>query len=191
MPYAKLATALVMVAVLGTGCTRAKDRASPDTTIAPSPPIEVQLRPSGAAVESDDPYRLQVAKAVPELDRFLTRFLHVAFNPAAARGGYAGFTKFFIADLQTQVNRDMASLTLGPGGARVERMVATEPALAVTKVLLRKNKPLAASVILTLEGTASTGDQEGAVSLDADLYLLRGKGGWTIASYDSKAVVPE
>jgi hypothetical protein len=128
-------------------------------------------------------------RAVPELDRFLTRYLTVAFDPAAARAGYPDFSRFFDPGLRRPVMRDMASLSLGRAGGNLSE-VRTQPASARAVFLIEGARPLAATVRLSLDGQAAGPGGPVPISLRSTLQLERGPRGWRIASYDSRAQVP-
>ena len=128
-------------------------------------------------------------RAVPELEVFLTRYLTAAFDPDAARAGFPGFSRFFDPGLRQAVVRDLASLSLGRAGGNLTE-VRTEPANASTVFLIEGARPLAATVVLSMRGSASGPAGRTPISLSSTLQLERGPHGWRIASYDSRAQVP-
>jgi hypothetical protein len=113
-----------------------------------------------------------------------------AFDPATARAGYQGFSRYFDPALRAAVIRDMASLSLGPGGARLTQ-VSTRPAGARAVFLIADGRPVAATVQLDLDGTAGADGSQTPISMRAAFQLERVTGGWRIAAYDSQATVPQ
>jgi hypothetical protein len=54
-------------------------------------------------------------------------------------------------------------------------------------VLFSGNRPAAATVTISFDGTATTAQGSGPVRVHSVLQLLAGQPGWRIAAYDSKA----
>jgi len=149
----------------------------------------VQLTASAKGDRAERALKGASRRASPELEQFLTRYLTTAFDPAAARGGFQGFSQFFQPELRASVNRDLASLSIGRDGARLTE-VRTRPAAARAVLLIEHGRPLAASVVLRMQGTARTTGGPGPLGLDSTFQLLRGTRGWKITAYESSAKVP-
>jgi hypothetical protein len=183
------------IAVVVAGCSEGGERAQPAASSTITSAAAAPNRPSvrvTASAKGDRPERLLKGasrRATPELQRFLTRYLSVAFDPAAARGGFQGFSEFFQPGLRPAVIRDLASLSLGREGGRLTE-VQTRPAGARVVFLVEDGRPLAASVVLRMQGSARAPAGQGALSLDSTFQMQRGQGGWKIAAYDSSAKVP-
>jgi hypothetical protein len=186
--------ALVAVSVcLVAGCSRGQGQApaappgTTATTRAPDPTVSVSASARG---EGGHRALAQAAtRATPELRTFLTRYVRTAFDPAAARAGYPGFSRYFDPALRAAVVRDIASLTLGPGGARATQ-VSAKPAAARAVLLIAGGRPVAATVRLQVDATATAGAAGTPVGLRATFQLERVAGGWRIVAYDSRATVP-
>jgi hypothetical protein len=189
-PVLVLATVLLVATA---GCTRGRDReeaSSQATTTAPAPVVPtVAVKASAKGSGSGAALAKAAASAAPELDLFLTRYLTVAFSPAAARDGFPDFSRFFNPDLREAVVRDLASLSLGRAGGGLTG-VRTDPASARAVFLIEGARPLAATVSLRMSGSATGPGGQLPISLQLVLALERGAQGWKIASYDSKAEVP-
>jgi hypothetical protein len=186
-----IGAALAVVLVTGCGGDGAKEPgpAAPTTTTAvPAPTVSVTASARGDG--SAGALKQAATKATPELQTFLTRYVTTAFDPATARAGYQGFSRYFDPALRQAVTRDMASLSLGPGGAKLTQ-VSTRPAAARAVFLIAGGRPIAATVRLEVDGTASAGGGQTPISLRAAFQLERVTGGWRIAAYDSQATVPE
>jgi hypothetical protein len=188
-PFAALALAVA----LG-GCTRDPAEPAPAVTSAPATTtpraISVRVRAS-ASGDGRGPALTQAAKtATPELEGFLTRYLTIALDPAAATGGYAGLRAFFDPALRKAVARDLRALSLGPGGARVTA-VSARPASAATRFLIQGSRPIAATVRLSVDGTvAGTEGAAAPLQLRAVFHLERTGSGWRIVDYTSQGRTP-
>jgi hypothetical protein len=188
-----VAVGAVAVALVA-GCTgddaKEPGPAAPTTTTAAASAPTVRVTASARGDGSAGALKQAATRATPELQAFLARYVTTAFDPATARAGYQGFSRYFDPALRQAVSRDMASLSLGPGGARVTH-VSTRPAGARAVFLIADGRPVAATVQLDVDGTAGADGGQTPISLRAAFHLERVTGGWRIAAYDSQATVPQ
>jgi len=189
-----VAVAAIAAVAMVAGCTgdEAKEPgpAAPTTTAAAAAAPTVRVTASARGDGSAGALKQAATRATPELRTFLTRYVTTAFDPATARAGYEGFSRYFDPALRQEVVRDMASLSLGPGGARLTQ-VSTRPAGARAVFLIADGRPVAATVQLDLDGTASADGSQTPISMRAAFQLERVTGGWRNAAYDSQATVPK
>lgn len=193
-----LVPALVMsIAVLVTGCVGGGDgrgspgapaaRPTPTHASATSNPLTVKV----TALGDGDAATLQRAAtaATPELQRFLARYVAIAFAPSKPVDPRGEFAALFDAPVRGRLQRDIAALSLGPGSERVSS-VRLDPVTATAVLYARRGKPLASTVRLGVEGMAVRGDAETPISMRSTFQMLRGTGGWVIVAYDSQTKVP-
>jgi hypothetical protein len=186
------AVLLVAVALLVAGCSSGKKQQAAPTSTTPSTatqaagPLQLRLTTTARGPERGfNPSR--AAKQVsPDLQRFLTRYLTVAFlQPAQAKSGWRNLLAMFDAPVRTTAKRQLDSLALGSAASKVTQ-VRPGKADARAVVLFANGHPAAATVQLSFDGTADTAQGSGPVRLRSTLQLLGGQPGWRIASYNSQ-----
>jgi hypothetical protein len=171
-------------ALLLAGCGSTRPEVTGTTTL-PEPTPELRVR--AAAHGPGDPAALAraAARATPELEGFLGGYLAVAFQPGG--GDRAAVLRgFFDPGVHAAVGRDLPALAPGAaGGARA----ALAPGSATATFLVDAVRPLAATVVLELTGTAGPPRRPVPVGLRGRFQLLRGPRGWRIAAYETRARV--
>ena len=187
------AVVLVAVALLVAGCSSGKKQpqAAPTTTpttAAPvAGPLQVNLTTTARGPEQGFNPGRAAKQVTPDLQRFLTRYLTVAFlQPAQAKSGWKGLLSMFDPPVRTAARRQLDSLALGSAAGKVTR-VRPGKANARAVVLFSNGRPAAATVQLSFDGTADSAQGSGPVRLRAVLQLLGGQPGWKIAAYSSQA----
>lgn len=186
------AVLLVAAALLVAGCSSGKKQPQAATTTTPATaapvagPLELNLATTARGPERGF-NRSQAAKqATPGLQKFLTRYLTVAFlQPAQAKSGWKDLLGMFDAPVRTAARKQLDSLALGSAAGNV---TAVRPGRADAQavVLFSNGHPAAATVRLSFDGTADSAQGSGPVRLRSTLQLLGGQPGWRIAAYDSK-----
>lgn len=184
---------LVAVALLVAGCSSGKKQqpqAAPTTTpstAAPAAgPLQLQLTTAARGPERGFNPSQAAKQVTPDLRRFLTRYLTVAFlQPQQAKTGWKDFLGMFDAPVRTSAKRQLDSLALGSAATKV---TAVRPGKAGARatVLFVSGRPAAATVQLSFIGTATTAQGSGPVRVRSVLQLLAGQPGWRIAAYDSQ-----
>jgi hypothetical protein len=185
------AVLLVAVALLVAGCSSGKKQpqAAPTTSPSTAPvagPLQVNLTTTARGPERGFNASQAAKQASPDLQKFLTRYLTVAFlQPAQAKAGWKDLLSMFDAPVRTAAKRQLDSLALGSVASNV---TAVRPGKANARavVLFSNGHPAAATVRLSFEGTADSAQGSGPVRLRAVLQLLGGQPGWRIAAYDSQ-----
>jgi hypothetical protein len=187
--------ALLTAVLLGTGCTSG-DRPEPDqatgtSAAAPArPALKTRLVTTAKVPPSGPDARRAAMQAAPGLQRFLDRYLTVAFVEAA--GGEAGWDRLlglFDKPVRASARRQLDALSLGAAAPSV-RAVRPDRASARAVVLYRERRPAAATVRVVFDGTADTAKGSGEVHLRSVLQLLASGGGWRIAAFDSRTGPP-
>jgi hypothetical protein len=182
---------LVAVALLVAGCSSGKKQqqaaaTTTPTTAAPARPLRVNLTTTARGPERGFNPSQAAKQAAPDLKKFLTRYLTVAFlQPAQAKSGWKGLLVMFDTPVRTAARQQLDSLALGSAATKVTR-VRPGRADARAVVLFSNGHPAAATVILSFDGTADTPQGSGPVRLRSVLQLLGGQPGWRIAAYNSK-----
>jgi hypothetical protein len=189
-------TALVAVlaaVLLAAGCTSG-DRPEPGpatgTSAAPARPLNVRLVATAKVPPNGPNARRAARQAAPGLQRFLDRYLTVAFVDAA--GGEAGWDRLlrlFDKPVRASARRQLDALSLGAAAPSVSA-VRPDRASARAVVLYRERRPAAATVRVVFDGTADTAKGSGEVHLRSVLHLLATGGGWRIAAFDSRTGPP-
>lgn len=192
----RVPTALLMaVALLVAGCSSGKKQqpkaaqtTSPPSTAAPAAgPLKLQLTTSAVGPERGFNPSQAAKQVTPDLQRFLTRYLTVAFlQPQQAKKGWKDFLAMFDPPVRASARRQLDALALGSVASKV---TAVRPGRAGARatVLFSGNRPAAATVTISFDGTATTAQGSGPVRVHSVLQLLAGQPGWRIAAYDSKA----
>lgn len=186
------AVLLVAVALLVAGCSSGKkQQASPTsttpTTAAPvAGPLQVNLAATARGPERGFNPSQAAKQAAPDLQKFLTRYLTVAFlQPAEAKSGWKDLLSMFDTQVRTSAKQQLDSLALGSVASKVTQ-VRPGKAQARAVVLFSDGHPAAATVQLSFDGTADSAQGSGPVRLRATLQLLGGQPGWRIAAYNSQ-----
>ncbi len=186
------AVLLVAVALLVAGCSSGKkQQASPTsttpTTAAPvAGPLQVNLAATARGPERGFNPSQAAKQAAPDLQKFLTRYLTVAFlQPAEAKSGWKDLLSMFDTQVRTSAKQQLDSLALGSVASKVTQ-VRPGKAEARAVVLFSDGHPAAATVQLSFDGTADSAQGSGPVRLRATLQLLGGQPGWRIAAYNSQ-----
>jgi hypothetical protein len=190
---------LVVGILLIAGCTGGNDdrsgpgttAASPNRTQASGDSNTAEVKVTASAAGNGDAATLQRASAaaIPELERFLSGYLAVAFAPSKAVDPGGDLAKLFDPPLRGRLANDVSALSLGPGGAHVSSVTIT-PATAKAALIVNSGKAQAATVRFSVDGDAVTEAGTTPISLRSTFQMLRGGTGWTIVAYDSEAKVP-
>lgn len=186
---------LVAVALLVAGCSSGKKQqpkpeqnAAATTTAAPAAgPLKLQLTTSARGPERGFNPSQAAKRVTPDLQRFLTRYLTIAFlQPDQAKKGWKDYLAMFDPSVRASARQQLDALALGSAASKV---TAVQPGRAAARatVLFSDNRPAAASVVLSFDGTATTAQGSGPVRVHSTLQLLAGQPGWKIAAYDSKS----
>jgi hypothetical protein len=193
-PSLARSVALLAAALLLAACTSGGDRdaggaAAPATTAAPAKPLKVTLRTTARGPERGFDAKRAAERAAPGIERFLDRYLTVAFVDAA--GGKAGWDRLlamFDQPVRAAARKQLDALSLG---AAAPTVTTVQPGRASAQAaVLYGSRPAAATVRLSFDGTAATAKGSGQVHLRSVLQLLWTRGGWRIAAFDSRTGAP-
>jgi hypothetical protein len=185
------AVLLVAAALLVAGCSSHKKQqaattTTPATTAALAGPLELNLTTTARGPEKGFNASQAAKQAAPNLQKFLTHYVTVAFlQPAQAKSGWKDLLGMFDPPVRTAAKKQLDSLALGSAAGNVTA-VRPGKADAQAVVLFSNGRPAAATVRITFDGTADSAQGSGPVRLRATLQLLGGQPGWLIAAYDSK-----
>jgi hypothetical protein len=192
---APLLALLVTAALLlgAAGCTSGKrdqGNAGPSQTSAAveptAKPLKVEIRASAAGPERGFNPKVAAQKASPNMQRFLQRYLSVAFlDPGQQRSGWRDLLALFDGSVQAAAKRDIESLSLGSDAAQI-KSVQPDSAKASVLFLWRGGRPAAATVKLTFKGSAEAEKGSGAVRMRSVFQMLSTPMGWRIAGYQSR-----
>jgi hypothetical protein len=187
------AVLLVAVALLLAGCSSGKKQQAAPTSTTPSTaapaagPLRLSLATTARGPERGFNARQAAKRAAPDLQKFLTRYLTVAFlEPAQAKSGWKELLGMFDAPVRTTAKQQLDALALGSAASKVTQ-VRPGKADARAVVLFANGHPAAATVQLSFAGTADSAQGSGPVRLRTTLQLLAGQPGWRIAGYSSTA----
>jgi hypothetical protein len=187
----------VLAAVLATGCTSGgpgQDRqgsGSATTSAAPAEALRVELVTMAKVPPGGPSAKRAARQAAPGLEKFLDRYLTVAFVDAAGgEAGWDGLLGLFDAPVRTSARKQLNALSLGADAPKVSA-VRPSRASARAVVLFGERRPAAATVRLAFDGTADTAQGSGQVHLRSVLQLLATGEGWRIASFDSRTGPPK
>jgi hypothetical protein len=169
----------------GTGAPAARPTPTQASGTSNQPSVKVTALGDGDAATLQRAARA----ATPELQRFLARYVAVAFAPSKPVDPRGDLAALFDAPVRGRLQRDLAALSLGPGGERVSA-VRLDPVTATAVLFARGGRPMASTVRLAVDGTAVSGDAETPISMRSTFQMLRGTAGWVIVSYDSQTKVP-
>jgi hypothetical protein len=185
---------LVAVALLVAGCSsgrkqqpKAAQATSTPATAAPAAgPLKLQLTTSARGPERGFNPSQAAKQVTPDLQRFLTHYLTVAFlQPQQARVGWKDYLAMFDPPVRTRAKQQLDSLALGSVAPKVTGVRPGRAAARAT-VLFSNSRPAAATVVISFDGTATTALGSGPVRVHSVLQLLAGQPGWRIAAYDSQ-----
>jgi hypothetical protein len=189
--------AVAAAAMLAVGCTSGgkpepTDQAARSTssTVAPATPLRVKLVASAKVPKGGLDAKRAAKQAAPGLERFLDRYLTVAFVDAAGgKAGWDGLLGLFDKPVRTSARKQLDSLSLGGAAANVS---AVRPGRASARavILYGARRPAAATVRLAFDGTADSAKGSGQVHLRSVLQLLSTGEGWRIAAFDSRTGPP-
>jgi len=187
--------ALLTAALLLAACTSGGE---PDTgsattgraaTAAPPRPLEVTVRTTARGPERGFNAKRAAKRAAPGIERFLDRYLTAAFVDAA--GGDSGWNRLlamFDTPVRAAARKKLDALSLG---AAAPTVTAVQPGRAsASAAVLYGSQPVAATVRVAFDGTATTAKGSGQVHLRSVLQLLWTRGGWRIAAFDSRTGPP-
>jgi hypothetical protein len=186
--------ALLAVALLLAACTSGGDRdagggGAPATTAAPPKPLKVTLKTTARGPERGFNATRAARRAAPGIERFLDRYLTVAFVDAAGgEKGWNGLLAMFDKPVRAAARKELDALSLG---AAAPTVTSVQPDRASARAaVLYGTRPAAATVRLSFDGTATTAKGAGQVHLRSVLQLLWTGGGWRIAAFDSRTGAP-
>jgi hypothetical protein len=193
-PSLAWSVALLAAALLLAACTSGGDRAAggaaaPATTAAPARPLKVTLRTTARGPERGFNAKRAAKQAAPGIERFLDRYLTVAFVDAAGgEGGWDRLLALFDQPVRAAARKELDALSLG---AAAPTVTSVQPGRASARAtVLYGTRPAAATVRLAFDGTAATAKGSGQVHLRSVLQLLWTRGGWRIAAFDSRTGAP-
>ena len=191
LPLIWSAGALVAV-LLVAGCTSGRSQgggqaATPTTgAAAPAQPLQVQLLTTAKVPPGGLSAGQAAKRAAPGLERFLDRYLSAAFVDAAGgEAGWDGLLGLFDTPVRAAARKQLDALSLG-GAAPTVTAVRPGRASAKAVVLYGDERPEAATVRVSFDGTADTAQGSGPVHLRSVLQLLATGDSWRIAAFDSR-----
>jgi hypothetical protein len=192
----RLAGALLAL-LLAAGCTSGGRSEPPGqatgTTAAPGPaqPLHVRLVATAKVPPRGPSARRAAQQAAPGLERFLGRYLTVAFVDAAgSEARWDGLLGLFDQPVRAAARKQLDALSLGAATPTVSA-VRPHRASARAVVLYGSRRPAAATVRLAFDATADTAQGSGQVHLRSVLQLLATGDGWRIAAFDSRTGPPK
>jgi hypothetical protein len=187
-----LALLLSVVLLLAAGCTSGKrdqgatGQSQTSATTAPAKPLKIEVRAAAQGPEHGFNAKLAAQKAIPNLQRFLQRYLSVAFlDPEQQRSGWRDLLTLFDGSVQGAAKRDIDSLSLGSDAAQI-KSVQPDSAAASVLFLYRGGRPAGATVKLSFKGSAEAERGSGPVRMRSVFQLLSTPAGWRIAAYQSR-----
>jgi hypothetical protein len=187
-----LVALLVAAVLLVTGCT--SDKGEPTTTgqsqtsgtIAAVKSLRIEMRSSAQGPERAFNAKAAAKKATPNMERFLHRYLTVAFlDPGQQKDGWRDLLVMFDGSVKAAAKRDLDSLSLGSGAAEI-KSVQPDKAKASVVFFYRGSRPAGATVKLNFEGSAEAEKGTGPVHLQSVFQMLSTAQGWRIAAYQSR-----
>jgi hypothetical protein len=183
---------LVAALLLVTGYT--SDKGEPTTTgqsqtsgtIAAAKTLRIEIRSSAQGPERAFNPKAAAKKATPNMERFLHRYLSVAFlDPAQEKNGWRDLLVLFDGSVKAAAKRDLDSLSLGSGAAEI-KSVQPDKAKASVLFFYRGSRPAGATVKLNFEGSAEAEKGTGPVRMASVFQMLSTPQGWRIAAYQSR-----
>jgi hypothetical protein len=188
--------ALMTAVLLLAGCTSGGGRDAgsattgpPASAAAPARPLQVKLVTTARGPQRGFNARQAAKRAAPGIERFLDRYLKVAFVDAAGDHRWDGLLGLFDKPVRAAARKELDAVSLGKAAPKV---TAVRPGRASARatVLHDGSRPVAATVRLAFDGTADTAGGSGQVHLRSVLQLLRTRSGWQIAGFDSRTGPP-
>jgi hypothetical protein len=187
---ALLAAALLLAACTSGGKPGAGSATTaPAATPAPPRPLEVTVRTTARGPEHGFNAKQAAKRAAPGIERFVDRYLTAAFVDAAGGGkGWDRLLALFDTPVRAAARKQLDALSLG---AAAPTVTAVQPGRAsASAAVLYGSQPVAATVEVAFDGTATTAQGSGQVHLRSALQLLWTRGGWRIAAFDSRTGAP-
>jgi hypothetical protein len=190
-------SAVLVAAVLAAaGCTsggRSEGGQASTTSgsAAPAQALKVKLVTTAKVPPGGLSAERAARRAAPGLERFLDRYLSVAFVDAAGgEAGWDGLLGLFDKPVRASARKQLDALSLGQAAPTV---TAVRPGRATAKavVLYGERQPEAATVRVSFDGTADTAQGSGQVHLRSVLQLLATGDSWRIAAFDSRTGSPK
>jgi hypothetical protein len=158
---------------------------------APAQPLKVELVTMAKVPPGGPSPKNAATQAEPGLERFLDRYLTIAFvNAAGGEAGWDGLIGLFDKPVRASARKQLDALSLGTDAPKVSA-VRPSRASARAVVLYGEQRPEAATVRLAFDGTADTAQGSGQVHLRSVLQLLATGEGWRIAAFDSRTGPPK
>ena len=190
-------TAVALAFLLAAGCTSGRDSHGGAASGSSAPPaaagpLQVKLVTTAKVPPGGLSAQRAASRAAPGLERFLDRYLTVAFVHApGGEAGWGGLLGLFDKPVRASAGRQLDALSLGAAAPRV-RSVRPSRASARAVVLYGGGPgPEAATVRLAFDATADTAQGSGQVHLRSVLQLLATGDGWRIAGFDSRTGPPQ
>ena len=172
----------------GTGGQAPGSSAAP---AAPAQPLKVELVTMAKVPPGGPSPKRAATQAEPGLERFLDRYLTVAFvNAAGGETGWDGLIGLFDKPVRASARKQLDALSLGADARKVSA-IRPSRASARAVVLYGEQRPEAATVRLAFDGTADTAKGSGQVHLRSVLQLLATGDSWRIAAFDSRTGPPK
>jgi len=158
---------------------------------APAQPLKVELVTMAKVPPGGLSAKRAATRAAPGLERFLDRYLTVAFvNAAGGEAGWDGLIGLFDKPVRASARKQLDALSLGADAPKVSA-IRPSRASARAVVLYGEQRPEAATVRLAFDGTADTAQGSGQVHLRSVLQLLATGDSWRIAAFDSRTGPPK
>jgi hypothetical protein len=187
---------LAAAVLLAAGCTsggrsEGGQATTPTTGAAPAQRLRVRLVATAKVPPGGLSAERAARRASPGLERFLDRYLSAAFVDAAGgEAGWDGLLGLFDKPVRASARKQLDALSLGQAAPTV---TAVRPGQATAKavVLYGDQKPEAATVRVSFDGTADTAQGSGPVHLRSVLQLLATGDSWRIAAFDSRTGPPK
>ena len=184
--------------LLAAGCTSGggsgTDGQAPGSSAAPAgpaQPLKVELVTTAKVPPGGPSPKRAAEQAEPGLERFLDRYLTVAFvNAAGGEAGWDGLIGLFDKPVRASARKQLDALSLGADAPKVSA-IRPSRASARAVVLYGEQRPEAATVRLAFDGTADTAKGSGQVHLRSVLQLLATGDSWRIAAFDSRTGPPK
>lgn len=188
---------LAAAVLLAAGCTsggrsEGGQATTPTTGARPAQPaLQIRLVATAKVPPGGLSAERAARRAAPGLERFLDRYLSAAFVDAAGgEAGWDGLLGLFDKPVRASARKQLDALSLGQAAPTV---TAVRPGQATAKavVLYGDQKPEAATVRVSFDGTADTAQGSGPVHLRSVLQLLASGDSWRIAAFDSRTGPPK
>ncbi len=186
-----LLAALLLVAGCTSGGREERGGKATGSTAGPAAPLKVKLVATAKVPPGGPGARRAAEQAAPGLERFLDRYLTAAFvNAPGGEAGWKGLLGLFDKPVRASARKQLDALSLGQAAPTV---TAVRPGQATAKavVLYGDQKPEAATVRVSFDGTADTAQGSGPVHLRSVLQLLATGDSWRIAAFDSRTGPPK